>query len=52
VLSDLAELRQEIDLGRAERAKHRAEEALGRDPDDAEALAALARAETRIRTAG
>jgi F-type H+-transporting ATPase subunit epsilon len=51
VLSDLAELREQIDVPRAEAAKRAAEEALGRDPDDAGALAALARAETRLRVA-
>jgi F-type H+-transporting ATPase subunit epsilon len=51
VLSDLAELKEQIDVSRAEHAKRRAEETLARDPDDAEALAALARAETRIKVA-
>jgi F-type H+-transporting ATPase subunit epsilon len=51
VLSDLAELKDQIDLERAERAKAAAEDALGRDPDDAEAEAALRRAETRIEVA-
>jgi F-type H+-transporting ATPase subunit epsilon len=52
VLSDLAELKEQIDVGRAERAKSRAEETLAREPENEEALAALARAETRIRIAG
>jgi F-type H+-transporting ATPase subunit epsilon len=51
VLSDLAELKEQIDLPRAERAKAEAEEILGRDPDDADAQAALQRAETRIEVA-
>jgi F-type H+-transporting ATPase subunit epsilon len=51
VLSDLAELRADIDLTRAENAKRRAEETLARDPESAEAAAALARAETRIKVA-
>jgi F-type H+-transporting ATPase subunit epsilon len=51
VLSDLAELKDQIDLERAERAKAAAEDALGREPDDAEAEAALRRAETRIEVA-
>jgi F-type H+-transporting ATPase subunit epsilon len=51
VLSDLAELKEQIDVGRAEHAKRRAEEVLARDPEDAGALAALARAETRIKVA-
>jgi F-type H+-transporting ATPase subunit epsilon len=49
VLSDLAELKENIDVGRAEHAKRRAEETLARDPEDPEALAALARADTRIK---
>jgi len=48
VLSDLAELKDQIDVPRAERAKSEAEDALSRDPDDADAAAALRRAETRI----
>ena len=52
VLSDLAELREHIDVPRAEQAKRRAEETLARDPDNEVALAALARAETRLKVAG
>jgi F-type H+-transporting ATPase subunit epsilon len=52
VLSDLAELREQIDVARAEQAKRRAEETLARDPDAEEAVAALARAETRLKVAG
>jgi F-type H+-transporting ATPase subunit epsilon len=51
VLSDLAELKEQIDVPRAQRAKADAEQALGRDPEDAEAQAALRRAETRIKVA-
>src|SRR5262245_16707892 len=51
VLSDLAELKENIDVERAERARTAAQEALSRDPDDAEAQAALARAETRLTVA-
>jgi F-type H+-transporting ATPase subunit epsilon len=51
VLSDLAELKDQIDVARAEQAKRRAEETLAREPEDEEALAALARAETRIKVA-
>jgi F-type H+-transporting ATPase subunit epsilon len=51
VLSDLAELKDQIDVPRAQRAKAEAEQALARDPDDAEAQAALQRAETRIKVA-
>lgn len=52
VLSDLAELKDQIDVPRAEHAKRVAEETLARDPDDEEAQAALARAETRLKVAG
>jgi F-type H+-transporting ATPase subunit epsilon len=48
VLSDVAELPEQIDVHRAERAKQRAEEALRADGDDAEAKAALERAEVRL----
>ena len=51
VLSDLAELREQIDVPRAERAKRHAEETLARDPENEDALAALARAETRLKVA-
>jgi F-type H+-transporting ATPase subunit epsilon len=51
VLSDLAELKEEIDVPRAEAAKRRAEETLGRDPENEAAQAALARAETRLKVA-
>ena len=51
VLSDLAELKEQIDVPRAEAAKRSAEEILSRDPENEEAQAALARAETRIRVA-
>src|SRR3954470_5296675 len=52
VLSDLAELREHIDVPRADQAKRRAEETLARDADNEVALAALARAETRLKVAG
>jgi len=52
VLSDLAELKQDIDVTRAENAKRRASETLARDPENEEALSALARAETRLKVAG
>jgi F-type H+-transporting ATPase subunit epsilon len=51
VLSDLAELAEQVDMGRAERAKRAAEEALAKDPESEEAAAALARAETRLAVA-
>jgi F-type H+-transporting ATPase subunit epsilon len=51
VLSDVAELADQIDVPRAQRAKEKAESALRSDPDDDEAKAALARAEVRIQVA-
>jgi F-type H+-transporting ATPase subunit epsilon len=48
ILSDVAELPEQIDRSRAERAKERAETALRENSDDPEAKAALARAEVRI----
>ena len=50
ILSDVAELAGQIDVERARRAKQAAEEKL-RSGEDAEAQAALARAETRIEVA-
>jgi len=52
VLSDLAELRADIDVPRAEAAKQAAEAALATNGDDPEAQAALARAESRLKVAG
>lgn len=56
VLADTAELPEEIDRERAERARERAERRLtGRSPDDvdyARAAAALARALARLQVAG
>jgi F-type H+-transporting ATPase subunit epsilon len=51
ILSDVAELAGQIDVERARRAKQAAEEKLRADGEDAEAQAALARAETRIEVA-
>jgi F-type H+-transporting ATPase subunit epsilon len=48
VLSDMAELAEDVDLSRAQGAKDRAEEALRADADDEVASAALRRAEVRI----
>ncbi len=48
ILSDVAELPDQIDVARARLAQQRAEEALGADEDDADARAALARATTRL----
>lgn len=51
ILSDMAELPDQIDLRRARAAKERAEAALAADPEDEEAKEALARAELRIEVA-
>jgi len=51
ILSDVSEVKGEIDATRARAAKERAESALAADEDDDEASAALARAETRLRVA-
>jgi F-type H+-transporting ATPase subunit epsilon len=51
ILSDVSEVRGDIDVARAEAAKAQAEAALGADEDDEKAAAALARAETRLRVA-
>jgi F-type H+-transporting ATPase subunit epsilon len=51
VLSDLAELKEQIDVPRAELAKRHAEETLAREPENEAALAALARADTRLKVA-
>ena len=51
VLSDLAELKADIDVARAQNAKRRAEETLARDPENGDAIGALARAETRLKVA-
>lgn len=48
ILSDLAELKSQIDVDRARRAEERAE-AVIRTADDAEAQAALARAHARLK---
>jgi F-type H+-transporting ATPase subunit epsilon len=51
VLSDVAELPEQIDVVRAQTAKERAEQELRSDADAAEAKAALARAELRLEVA-
>jgi F-type H+-transporting ATPase subunit epsilon len=51
ILSDIAEMAIDIDRGRANAAKERAEEAL-RHEHDAEAAAALARAHARLNATG
>jgi F-type H+-transporting ATPase subunit epsilon len=52
VLSDVAELPEQIDVERARAALVRAQEALRADEHDAEAKAALARATVRLEVAG
>lgn len=52
VLSDVAELAEQIDVERAQVAKTRAEAALKADEGDGEARAALDRAVTRLAVAG
>ena len=52
VLSDVAELPEQIDVGRAESAKQRAEAVLASNENDAEAIAARDRAELRLDIAG
>jgi F-type H+-transporting ATPase subunit epsilon len=51
ILSDVAELAEDIDVGRAEQARTQAESDVRADPDDEEAQAALKRAEIRIEVA-
>lgn len=51
ILSDVSEAADEIDVARAQEAKDRAEAALRLQSDDAEAEAALGRAELRLRVA-
>ena len=48
ILSDVAELAEQIDQARAEAARSRAQETLRSEPDHEEARAALRRAETRL----
>lgn len=52
VLSDVAELPEQIDVVRAQTAKETAAAAVAANPDDVEAAAALARAELRLQVAG
>jgi F-type H+-transporting ATPase subunit epsilon len=51
ILSDVAELADEIDVARAEQARSQAESDLRTNPDDEEAQAALKRAEIRVEVA-
>ena len=52
VLSDVAELPQQIDVARAQAAKQRAEAAISANAEDEVARADLARADLRLRVAG
>jgi F-type H+-transporting ATPase subunit epsilon len=52
VLSDVAELPDQIDVARAREAKERAERELSSDPENEELKGALARAELRLEVAG
>ena len=52
ILTDVAELAGAIEVERAQAARDRAEEALRTNPDDADAVAALRRAEVRLDVAG
>ena len=52
VLSDIAELPEQIDIDRANAAKDRATAALASNAEDADAAQALARAELRLAVAG
>jgi F-type H+-transporting ATPase subunit epsilon len=51
ILSDVAELPDQIDVVRAETAKERAEHEVATEPENEEAQAALARAELRLEVA-
>ena len=48
ILSDVAELASDIDAGRAQAAKTRAEQAVAANAEDADAVAALKRANVRL----
>jgi F-type H+-transporting ATPase subunit epsilon len=52
ILSDVSEAVGEIDVARAQAARDRAQQALSADPDDADAEAALRRAELRLAVVG
>jgi F-type H+-transporting ATPase subunit epsilon len=52
VLSDVAELPEQIDVARATAAKQRAEAALATDANDKDAAAVLERANLRLEVAG
>ena len=52
VLSDVAEVPEQIDVSRAQAAKERAEAGLRTDPENQELRAALTRADLRLEVAG
>jgi F-type H+-transporting ATPase subunit epsilon len=52
VLTDVAELPEQIDVARATEARDRAQQALAANADDEDAAAALQRAEVRLEVAG
>jgi F-type H+-transporting ATPase subunit epsilon len=52
VLTDVAELPEQIDVARAEQARDRAQQAIAANADDEEAAAALERALVRLEVAG
>ena len=52
LLTDVAEATDLVDIERANTARDAAKAALGQDPNDAEAVAALKRAELRLEVAG
>jgi F0F1-type ATP synthase epsilon subunit len=51
ILSDVAEIKEQIDVARAEDARHRAQAALAADPHDEHCIAALRRANLRVQVA-
>lgn len=51
IISDVAEIEDEIDVARAEDARSRAQQAVSANAEDAEAMAALRRAEVRLSVA-
>jgi F-type H+-transporting ATPase subunit epsilon len=52
VLTDVAELPEQIDVARAQQARERAQQAVAADADDVDAAAALQRADVRLEVAG
>ena len=52
ILSDVSEAAEEIDIERAQEARSAAQELIGSDSDNEEALASLERSEVRLRVGG